>query len=81
MNKEELKYIILKKFGTETACARKLGWPRQRLNKITNGKKIPNVAELNDLSTVLETSVEDLAYIFLPIKSPNGQHRGTMKTI
>lgn len=80
MRKQELKNIILKKFGTETACAKTLGWPRQRLNKITNGQKIPNVTELNDLSNALETPVADLVHIFLPIKSPNRQQRELGKT-
>ncbi|MGE1062983.1 helix-turn-helix transcriptional regulator [Megasphaera paucivorans] len=72
---KELTDIIYDKFHTEAACAEMLGWSRQRLNKITNGKKIPDVSELNSLSNVLDTSVGSLAIIFLQKKSPNEQRK------
>lgn len=36
---KHLSDLIYAKFKTESACARHMGWTKQRLNKITNGKK------------------------------------------
>ena len=69
----EPRGMIYSRFENEAACARKLGWPRQKLSKITNGTKEPDVAELAGLAGVLECSVDELAQIFLQFKSPNGQ--------
>lgn len=70
----ELKILILKKYRSEAQCAKRLGWDRQRLNKISLGKKEPSVYELNALATALDKSVSDLVPIFLRKRSPNGQH-------
>lgn len=69
----ELRSIIYGKFDTESDFAQALGWERQRLSKITNGQKEPNVEELNSLATGLGISVEKVAQIFLAFKSPNEQ--------
>lgn len=68
-----IKELIYSQFETESACAKALGWPRQRLNKISKGYKVPTVKEVNELSKVLKMPVGDLASIFLQIKSPNRQ--------
>lgn len=69
---------IHNKFTSETECAKVLAekfpehrWSKAKLNKYTNGK-IPGVFEVNDLSIVLEKSVEEVISVFLPTKSPNG---------
>lgn len=72
METMELRGMIYRKFKNEAECARKMGWSRQRLNKITTGKKIPDVNEVNDIATALEEPVENVLYIFLPIRSTNG---------
>lgn len=69
----ELRGLIYSKFDNEAKCAQAMGWPRQRLSKITNGKKEPDVEELLELSNVLNYSLEELAHIFLRKKSPNEQ--------
>lgn len=33
----ELRGMIYTRFKTEADCARQLGWPKQKLNYITNG--------------------------------------------
>lgn len=68
-----LSDLIYAKFKTESDCARYMGWTKQRLNKITNGKKIPDITEINILSRTLETPIDYLVCIFLNYKSPNGQ--------
>lgn len=74
---KELRGLIYNKFDSESDMARFLGWPRQRLNKITNGMKEPDVKELNEIAEALEKSVGDIAKIFLQHESPNGQRNNT----
>ena len=42
-----------------------MGWSRQSLNKITTGKKMPDIAELNCIAAVLERNADELLHIFL----------------
>lgn len=73
---KHLSDLIYAKFKTESACARHMGWTKQRLNKITNGKKIPDITEINMLSHTLEAPIDYLICIFLNYKSPNEQRKG-----
>lgn len=68
----EIKGVILERYKSESALAQELGWPRQRLNKITTGVRKPTIEEVNCLSIALGVSVERLLQIFLKKKSPNG---------
>lgn len=68
----EIKALILKGYPTESALARKLGWTRQRLNKLTTGDRLPTIEEVNDISMVTGVSVKRLIQIFLHHKLPNG---------
>jgi len=61
-----LKEIIYKRFDSESAMARALGWPRQRLNKITKGLREPSLHEVGAMANALSMSFEKMAYIFLP---------------
>ena len=61
----ELNGMIHGKFGSETAMAHSLQWSRQRLNKITNGRKLPDLLEVNAMAEALDVSFIDLANIFL----------------
>ena len=69
----ELRGLIYGKYETEAKLADDLGWPKQRLNKITNGNKEPDLEEVAALAGKLDTSIEEMVYIFLRHKSPNGQ--------
>lgn len=71
----ELKKLILQKYASEAECARKIGWTRQRLNKITTGCREPSLYELNALAKELGISVSQLVPIFLALKSPNEQQK------
>ena len=68
----ELNGLIHLHFSSETEMARVLNWPRQRLNKITNGDKEPDLGEVRDIANVLEEPFDKVAHIFLSRKSPNG---------
>ena len=69
----ELKGLIYSKYGKETELAKHLDWSRQKLNKLTTGRKMPDLEELNSLSIALDEPVDKLIHIFLRSKSPNGQ--------
>lgn len=69
----ELRGMIYSQFKSESECARSMGWKRQKLSKITNGNKVPDISELAQLSKVLGISLDALAQIFLSRQSPNEQ--------
>lgn len=70
--RKEFRSIIYGKFDTEKQCAEAMGWPRQRLNKIANGKKEPSVSEVVAIARAVDKPVEQMADIFLRMSSPNG---------
>lgn len=65
MQSKKLKQFITKVYGTEANMARTMNWPRQRLNKITTGRKIPDVAEIGEMAKALGTSITQMAEFFL----------------
>jgi DNA-binding phage protein len=66
--------MIHSKFRSESEMARKIGWSRQRLYKITNGTKEPNLDEVRKLAGALEMPVIEVAQFFLQKESPNGDN-------
>lgn len=69
----ELRGAIYSRFRNEAECARAMGWNRQKLSKITTGRKEPDVEEIVQLANTLGISLESMVNIFLRNKSPNGQ--------
>ncbi|MCL1981781.1 MAG: helix-turn-helix domain-containing protein [Clostridiales bacterium] len=70
-----LRGLIYGKFDTETAFAQHLGWSRQRLNKLTSGKRKPDIDEVFEIAQLLGEDFEVVAQIFLEFWSPKGQQR------
>ena len=70
--RREIKSMIYRKFDTEKECAERLGWPKQKLNKIVNGKQEPSVSEAVAIAAVMEEPVGRVVDIFLKMTSPNG---------
>lgn len=70
--KSQLREIIAENYQSEAECARKMGWTRQKLNKLTNGIKEPDVSEVQELSVALHKPILDITLIFLAYWSPNG---------
>ena len=68
-NKKNKKFrlLILSKYDSEAALARKLNWAKQKLNKMTNGIKLPNVQEVNELSKALDVTTDTIIQIFLKV--------------
>lgn len=69
----ELSGLIYSKYAKECQLADDLGWTRQRLNKIVNGKKEPDLEEVAALAEKLGQPVGEMVLLFLRQKSPNGQ--------
>ena len=67
----QLSGLIHSQFGSEAKMAQSMGWSRQRLNKITNGKHVPDLFEVNDMAAALNTSFISMARIFLGTRSTN----------
>lgn len=65
MRNENLDKLIYGCFKSESEMARRMGWNKQRLNKITTGMKTPNVNDINKMANALDTSVGILCDIFL----------------
>ena len=63
--RDGIKAVIYGKFQTEMAGAAQMGWARQRLNKITQGKKEPTASELAAIAKATGKGIDDIAKIFL----------------
>ena len=68
----ELSSLIHGKFRNESEFARKINWPKQRVNKIVNGKMQPSLDDAIEIANALDEPLETIAQIFLRQKSPNG---------
>lgn len=73
----ELCGLIHSKYDSEADFARALGWPRQKLNRITTGAKEPDLQEVSAMATELGYGLDEIASIFLQDKSPNEQQTVT----
>lgn len=69
----ELSSLIHAKFRSESDFARAIGWTKQRVNKIVNGKMQPSLGDAIAMAQTLEVSLSKIAEIFLPNESPNGE--------
>ena len=75
-----LNGLIHSKYDNESQMANALGWPRQKLNKITNGDQEPDLGEVKSIAQVLQVPFMQVANIFLREKSPNGDNNERMMT-
>lgn len=67
-----LRGLIYSKYERESHFADAIGWSRQRLNKITNGTKEPDLREVQTMAEGLGVPFMEVANIFLRKESPNG---------
>lgn len=67
----ELNGLIYGQFKNQAEFADKIGWRRQKLNKIVNGDKEPDLLEVQTISEGLGVPFMMVANIFLRKKSPN----------
>lgn len=73
----EFRGLIYSNFDSESEFARSLGWTKQRLSKITNGARQPDLQEIDILSGPLGVTSNQLLQIFLRHSSPNEQQAAT----
>lgn len=73
---KQLKKLICEKYGSESGLAKSINWSRQRLNRITNGVKEPDLLEAKVIADALGVSIDELSIFFLCMKSPNGRTSG-----
>ena len=62
----ELRSMIRTRFQSEAEFARVMGWSRQKINKITTRKQLPDIAELNQMAEMLDVGAPVLLRVFLP---------------
>lgn len=62
-----LRGAIYERFDSEAKFAQMLGWPRQKLNRITTGQREPTITEVNEIAVGLEIPVEEVASFFLHV--------------
>lgn len=70
--KRTLSGMIHSVFASEAACAKSIGWDRQRLNRIVNGIKEPSITEVDAISRAIGKKNDETADIFLAYWSPFG---------
>ena len=63
--------LIHAQFDSESAFADHIGWPRQRLNRITTGVQPPTLADVQDIANGLSVPFMLVANFFLETKSTN----------
>ena len=68
--------LIHARYDSESDFAKDLGWSRQRLNMITTGRREPDLEDVAQMSALLNRPLDEIAYIFLKARSPNGQQNG-----
>lgn len=68
-----LSSLIHANYPSEAAFAEALGWTKQRLNMITNGKQEPDLYDVKAIAEKLDRPFEEIALIFLNAKSPNDE--------
>lgn len=72
MNRVELKVDIIRKFGTQAAFAKEIGWNENKLSKMMQGKYTPDLDEVICITEKLGLEENRFLTIFLDKKSPNG---------
>lgn len=73
MDRTELRIEILRKYGTQSAFAKEIGWNVNKLSKMMQGKYVPDLDEVVFIAEKLKFDEKRFCQIFLPKKSPNGE--------
>ena len=71
MINNKVKGEVYAKFKNIAELAKKLGWSRQKLSLIVNGKREPNLSDIQVMAKVLNMEADKLAVFFLEMKSQN----------
>lgn len=69
MINNKVKGEVYSKFKNIAELAKKLGWSRQKLSLIVNGKREPNLSDIQAIANALNMDAEQLASFFLELVS------------
>lgn len=65
----KVKGAVYARFKDIAELANKLGWSRQKLSPIVNGKKEPSLSDVQAMADAMEMESDILASFFLELKS------------
>ena len=66
-----LNGLVHGQFDSEAAFAEKIGWPRQKLNRIMNGDQPPSLEDVKNIADGLNVPFMMVANFFLESVSTN----------
>lgn len=66
-----VKGAVYARYKDIADLANTLGWSRQKLSPIVNGKKEPSLSDVQDMAKALDMDVTLLTSFFLELKSQN----------
>lgn len=70
MRENEFRGAVYSRFSDATAFADKLGWSRQKVSYIMNGKRVPRLSDIQEMASAMNMDVCKVASFFLQ----NGSH-------
>lgn len=66
-----VKGAVYARYKDIAELAETLGWSRQKLSPIVNGKKEPTLSDIQAMAKAMDMDVAQLASFFLELKSQN----------
>ena len=73
MNINKLRGEIVEHYKTQIAFANAIGWHKNKLSRMMQGKYKPNTDEVAQIAIALGLDEKRFCTIFLPCKSTNGE--------
>lgn len=67
----KVRGAVYARYSDIAALAKKIGWSRQKLSPIVNGKKEPDLSEVQLMADAMDMDASVLASFFLELKSQN----------
>lgn len=71
MKINNVKGAVYARYKDIAELAQTLGWSRQKLSPIVNGKKEPSLSDIQAMAKAMEMDADELASFFLELKSQN----------
>jgi transcriptional regulator with XRE-family HTH domain len=65
----KVRGAVYARYSDIAALATKIGWSRQKLSPIVNGKKEPDLSEVQLIANAMDMDASELASFFLELKS------------
>lgn len=78
MINNKVKGEVYAKFKNIAELAKIIGWNKQKLSLTVNGKREPNLSEVQTLANVLNIDVDKLASFFLELRSQKCDKQGLL---